>query len=194
MPEDEDMSSNCTDDTKREAYLSALKAAVEMDNAKATYDSKKGSYRAVLKRYGKLGVDTEVLANEIKNRFDDPDERVIFMRETLKMAEISGKVPRIMERLYPQFFVQEPTQAEEEEGTVLAAYDTGAMAGRKGRSRDENPHVPGTLAHAKWAQGWLAGQRAIAEEMWESEIASPVQNIEGAAGNEIEATPAHCRH
>lgn len=162
---DEPGTSNCTDETKREAYLEALRAKIEEERAKSVHDKKLGEYRSVLKKYKKLGVDEEAIVYALKTRFDDPDEIIIREREKLKMLDLSGITPNIKDRLLSRLDVEEATTNEANTLDLAKAGDLGTQVGLAGRSRDENPFEPGTERHVHWLEGWLSGQRAIAEEM-----------------------------
>lgn len=156
---------NCTDETKRQAYREALILKIAVESAQEVLNSKRGEYRAYLKAAGKKGVDTKAITNMLAMRFEDPDLVLIEERERLKMYDLSGFLPGIRDRLLGRLDIQEPTFKEEEENQVLIAYDHGHLAGRSGHSRDDNPYEPGTQGHVKFVEGWLAGQRAIADEM-----------------------------
>jgi hypothetical protein len=156
---------NVTDATKREAWRAALRLRISYDSAKETADSKLGELRSYLKHVAKRGVDPKSITEAFKHRLDDRDVLVVQERERLKMLELSGLFPGLFDEIAGRFAVQEATHEEEEENHVLIALDRGATAGRAGHSRDTNPYEPGTLGHAKFVEGYLAGQRAIADEM-----------------------------
>lgn len=166
--------SNCSDETKRDAYHKAALLKIAEESAHETYKSKQGAFRSYLKAAGKLGVDTDAIVEQLKIRFNDPDLELIKLRERIKMMELSGFLPGIMDQLMDRYDVQEATHAEEEESQVLIAYDRGHLAGRKGHIRDNNPYPPGSLGHVKWIDGWNGGQKAIAEEMAYGEDGRPV--------------------
>jgi ribosome modulation factor len=156
---------NVTDVTKREAWRAALRLRIAYDSAKETADSKLGELRSYLKQVAKRGVDPKAITEAFKHRLDDRDVLVVQERERLKMLELSGLFPGLFDEIAGRYAVQEATHEEEEENQVLIAHDRGATAGRAGHSRDTNPYEPGTLGHAKFVEGYLAGQRAIADEM-----------------------------
>lgn len=173
QPEPEDVSdsgpanggSNCSDETKRQCYREAVVLKIAVESAQEVLNSKRGEYRAYLKAAGKKGVDTKAITNMLAMRFEDPDLILIEERERLKMYELSGFIPGIRAQLLDRLDIQEPTHKEEEENQVLVAYDRGHLAGRQGHPRDQNPYEPGTLGHVKFVEGYLAGQRVIADEM-----------------------------
>lgn len=156
---------NCSDETKRQAYREALVLKIGVESAHEVYKSKQGSYRAYLKAAANKGVPTDAVTNMMKRRFDDPDLVLIEERERLKMYELSGFLPGVLEKISDRYDVQEATANEEEENQVLIAYDRGHLAGRSGHTRDTNPYPPGSLGHVKFTEGWIHGQRAIADEM-----------------------------
>jgi len=41
----------------------------------------------------------------------------------------------------------------------------GKMAGLRGQDRGENPHTPGRIAYNMWDDGWIDGQRQLAERL-----------------------------
>lgn len=175
---DEGHGSNCSDEVKQDAYRKAALLKIAEESAHEVYKSKQGAFRAYLKAAEKLGVDPDSITKQLKIRFNDPDAELIKLREQIKMMELSGFLPGIMGKLQSRYSVIEPTVAEEEESQVLIAYDHGHLAGRKGHLRDNNPYQPGTLGHAKWVEGYLAGQRAIADEMDHGEDGQPVPQPE----------------
>lgn len=156
---------NCTDETKRQAYREALVLKIAVESAQEVAKSKLGAYRAYLKEAGKRGVSTVAITNAIALRMEDPDLVLIEEREKLKMLDLSGFLPGIMDKLVDRYSVQEPTHNEEEENHILIAYDRGVFAGRKGHEKDGGPYTPGTLGHVKWIEGYNVGQRIIADEM-----------------------------
>lgn len=155
----------CTDATKRRAYQEALILKIAVESVAEVARGKLGAYRAYLKEAKKRGVDTKAITKALAVRFQDPDIVLIEIREELKMYDLSGFLPGIRERLLGRFDVQEATGAEEEENQVLIAYDKGVMSGRSGHRTDANPYPANSLGERKWADGWRAGQRAIADEM-----------------------------
>lgn len=157
--------SNCTDEVKRDAYRACLKLKIAEETAKAHHAKQLGAYRSELKAWGKRGVNTDSITYALEVRFEDPDEVLIRERERLKLLALSGFIPNIRDALDSRLDVQEPTRNESHEDAILAATDQGTLAGRTGRTRDLNPHEPGSEMHVHWVQGWLAGQRAIADEM-----------------------------
>lgn len=165
--EDDDAGSgsNCTDETKRDAYLACKKLKIAEELAAAHHKKVLGSYRSELKAWGKRGVNTEAIVYALSVRFEDPDEVLIRERERLKLLALSGFLPNIRDALDSRLDVQESTRNESHEDAILRAEDEGSLAGRTGRERNLNPHDAGTELHVHWVQGWLAGQRAIADEM-----------------------------
>ncbi|MDP9082455.1 MAG: hypothetical protein M3N50_01610 [Pseudomonadota bacterium] len=145
--------------------MEALKAKIAEESAKATHHKKLGEYRNVLKRYGKMGVNTDAITYALKVRFDDPDEVLIAEREKLKMLDLSGLLPGIKDKLLSRLDVEEATTHEATTMDLAKAEDLGATAGRSGVSRDTNPYPPGTEQHVHFVNGYLTGQRAIADEM-----------------------------
>lgn len=160
-------SDNVTDETKRSAYREALILKIAVESAQEVASQKMGAYRAFLKKQKGLGVSKEAITYALSKRFEDPDLVLIEEREKLKMMELSGFIPGLMGKLADRYSVEEPTFNEEEEMALLAAIDRGTAAGRNGISRDNNPYEPGTQGHVRWVEGYLTGQRIIADEMGE---------------------------
>jgi hypothetical protein len=175
--------SNCSDETKRQCYREAIVLKIAVESAQEVLNSKRGEYRAYLKAAGKKGVSTDAITNMLAKRFEDPDLILIEERERLKMYELSGFIPGIRAQLLDRLDIQEPTAKEEEDNQVLIAYDRGHLAGRSGHLRDTNPYPPGTLGHAKFADGWRAGQRVIADEMAPQEQPKPAGASNGSRGS-----------
>ena len=170
---------NCTDEVRRKAYLKALEAKKDVEEAKAKYDKAHGVFRNILKKYDGMGVSKEAILYALSVRHEDLDEIVLSERDKLAMLELSGIVSLVKERILQRLAISEATT---EEGSVLShaqASDLGSAAGRHGESRDVNPFRPGTAEHVQWVAGWMSGQRAIADEMLgnisQSEDAEPVQ-------------------
>jgi ribosome modulation factor len=162
---------NCTDATRREAYLEALKAKIGVESAKAAMDKKVGEFRNILKKYKKLGVNTEAVTYALAVRMEDPDEVFIRERERLKLLDVSGFLPGIKDRLMERLDVEEATSNEDHTLNLARAHDLGAQSGRAGITRDANPYQAGSEHFVHWLQGWLSGQRAIADEMEQQAIA-----------------------
>jgi hypothetical protein len=150
--------------------MEARIAIIAVESAKAFLDKKTGEYRNVLKRYKKLGVNSEAVAYALKVRWLDKEEVFINERERLKLLDLSGFLPGIKDRLMSRLDVEEATSAEDFALQRGNARDVGTQAGRKGHPRDSNPHVSGTELYVDWIEGWLAGQRAIADEMEQNAI------------------------
>lgn len=168
--------SNCPDSVKRDFYRQALVAKIAEESAKEAHSQKMGAYRALLKKADSAGVSTKAITNALACRFDDPELVLIEERERLKMLDLSGFLPGIRDKLLGRLDVEEVTRGEKYEMDLAAARDQGALAGRRGHRRDLNQHQPGTELHVAWIEGWLQGQRAIADEMVEVDPdADPVQ-------------------
>jgi ribosome modulation factor len=158
---------NVTMDTKQEAYREALATQNEVDQAKQVHDQAVGRHRAVLKKWKKEGVDPDHVTYALKSRHDE--DVVADERGKLAMVGIAHKMPDIHRHIFPDLFAAEPDTSLEGEGAIAEAYDGGFHAGQTGRSRDTNPFEVGTAGAVKWQEGWLAGQRFLAEEMVESQ-------------------------
>lgn len=61
-----------------------------------------------------------------------------------------------------QFSLLERETADVKSGFAGSA---GHVAELHGKTRDSNPHAPGSEAYAQWDQGWMRGQADIAEEL-----------------------------
>lgn len=158
--------SNCSDDVRREWYRKALIADIAQQSAKARFDQKKGEYRSILKTAEDSGVDIEAITNVLKKRFLDPDEVIRAERERLKMYELSGFIPGIVDNVLRRTDIEEPTSKESHDLMLLDAYDKGALAGRKGRILSEvNTYLAGTELHVRFIEGYREGQASISEEM-----------------------------
>ncbi len=156
---------NCTDEVKREFYRKALMAKIAHESAVATAKTKNGEYRNILKEAKKAGVDSDAITKTLAVRFHDQDELVLDLREHLKMLDLSGVVPGVVDKILSRLSVEEPTNNERHAMDLDRAYDAGVFAGREGHKRDANEHPAGSDAHVKWDAGWLSGQMAIASEM-----------------------------
>lgn len=168
---------NTSDSTKREAYLEALRAKIAVESAKSAMDKKTAEYRGVLKKYKKLGVNTDAVTYALAVRMEDPDEVFIRERERLRLLDLSGFLPDIKDRLTERLDVEEATSHEDNQLALAKAYDLGSKTGRSGITRDANPYLPGTQLFVEWVSGWMAGQRAIADEMERGAIGdgTPIQ-------------------
>ena len=162
---DDDGGSNCTDETKRDYYRRALMAKIGLESAQAAAKTKNAEYRNVLKDAKKAGCNSTAIAETLAARFMDEDVLVLDLREKLKMLDLSGVVPGIVDKILDRLDIEEPTRNEAHQMSVDRAYDDGAFGGREGAPRDSNPHVPGSELRDTWDRGWLLGQAAIASEM-----------------------------
>lgn len=162
---DEQHASNCTDETRREFYRKSLMAKIALESAQATAKKKNGEYRNVLKEAKKAGVNPEAIARTLAARFQDQDALVLQLREELKMLDLGGVVPNIIEKILDRLDIEEPTRNERAQMDQDQAFDAGAFAGREGHPRDTNDFPAGTEGHVQWDKGWLFGQAAIADEM-----------------------------
>lgn len=156
---------NCSDETRREFYRKALMAKIGLEGAQATAKTKNAEYRNVLKDAKKAGCNSTAIAKALAARFLDEDTLVIELREELKMLDLSGVVPRIVDKILARLDIEEPTRNEQHQMTVDRAFDGGCFDGRSGMPRDANGFAPGTEQWDAWERGWLMGQAAIAAEM-----------------------------
>lgn len=156
---------NCTDETRRDFYRKALIAKIAHEAALAGAKTKNAEYRNVLKDAKKAGVDTAAITTVLADRFQDEDILVIQLREHLKMLDLAGVVPGIVDKILARLDIQEPTRNEREQITLDRAYDGGCFDGREGKPRDGNPYPAGSEQFDAHDRGWLIGQHAIAAEM-----------------------------
>jgi hypothetical protein len=56
-------------------------------------------------------------------------------------------------------------EAEYSPDQIYQTESAGRAAGEAGRPRDQNPWGVGSTMHARWDQGWMAGQGHLAERM-----------------------------
>lgn len=183
---------NVSADTKREWYRKALQADIAQQSAKATFDSKKGEYRTVLKAAEKAGCDIEAITNNLAKRFQDPDEVLRAEIARIEMYEISGFLPGIADQLSRRARPAEGTLKETREGMLLDAYDKGALAGRQGRKLGEvNTYHPGSELHVRFIEGWREGQSSIAQEMapLSDEPAQPAKRGRGRPKKAVTPAP-----
>ena len=156
---------NVTDETEREFWRKALMAKIAHESAVATAKTKNGEYRNILKDAKKAGCDPHAIATALAARFQDEDVLVLSLREQLKMLDLGGVVPNIVEKILDRLHIEEPTNNERHAMDLDRAYDSGVFAGREGHKRDTNEHTEGSEAHVRWDAGWLHGQAAIASQM-----------------------------
>lgn len=157
--------SNCTDETKRQYYRDALLAKIALESAQAAAKKKNAEYRNVLKDAKKAGVNTDAITAALADRFRDEDELVIDLRERLKMLDLGGIVPSVIDKILARMTIEEPTSNEAHQMKLDRAYDGGVFDGRGGAPRDANQFAPGTDLYDAYDRGWLIGQQAIADEM-----------------------------
>jgi hypothetical protein len=172
---DDGGSTNCSDECKRDYYRRALMAKIGLESAQATAKTKNAEYRNVLKDAKRAGCNSAAIAEALAARFMDEDVLVIDLREKLKMLDLSGIVPRVVDKILARLDIQEPTRNEAHQTSLDRAYDDGSLSGREGAPRDSNPHVPGSELRDTWDRGWLLGQAAIASEMMPSEPPAVIQ-------------------
>ena len=156
---------NCSDETKREFYRRAVLTKIAIESAAEVLRSKTGLHRNLLKEAAKAGVDTQAISEVLAIRFNDPDIELIALRERIKMMELSGYLPGLLDKLVPRYAVTEATSKEAEAMDDVRAFDQGTKAGRKGHMRNTNPGKPGSSTHVEWDRGYMTGQAIIADEM-----------------------------
>lgn len=193
MPDDEPdrsaIGGNCPDSVKREFWLEALKAKIGLESAQEVARKRSGEYRNVLGRAKKAGVSTDSLTHALTVRFMDPDEVLREERERIKMLALSGFLPGIMEQLIDRTNIEEPTFNEQHETNLIIARDRGQHVGLKGGLRDDNPYPAGTEYHVNWVEGFMAGLRAIADEMGEAAKASDFVTVQVASVFDLDEEP-----
>lgn len=160
---------NCTDETIRSFYRKAVMAKIAVEDAAATMKSRNGFYRNILKEAKKSGVDTDAVTTAIALRLHDSDDLVVSYRNQLKMLDLAGIAPRIIDQIVDRMTAQEPTKNELHEDAMLRAFDLGSLAGRKGIDAEQasaGHYEPGTELYVEFMRGWNNGQRALAEEVF----------------------------
>lgn len=156
---------NCTDETRREYWRAALLAKISLESAQAAAKTKNAEYRNVLKDAKKAGVNSKAITTTLAERFQDEDELVVELREHLKMLDLAGVVPKVVDKILARLDIQEATKNESAQISLDRAYDGGSFDGREGRPRDGNPYPAGSELYDAHDHGWLLGQAAIAAEM-----------------------------
>jgi hypothetical protein len=156
---------NCTDETRRDFWRRCLLSKIAHESSVAAAKVKLAEHRNNLKDAKKAGVDSQAIAYALNARFADEDVLVVELRERLKMLDLAGVVPGIVDKILARLDVQEPTRNEREQITLDRAYDGGVHDGTDGKPRDGNPYPAGSDAYDAHDRGWLTGQRAIANEM-----------------------------
>jgi hypothetical protein len=122
-----------------------------------------GRHRAVMKRAKAAGCNPKVIAAAITAKKQDPAVIVSEVRDSVRVLNLVGielDSGSIFGSWQPEI-----TQKAAEEFDLHVAEERGYGAGKGGGDRDANPYEPGSPFHAAYDKGWIAGQRAIAEQM-----------------------------
>lgn len=164
---------NVTAATKTSFLRQALRAKIGMESAQEVVRRKSGEYRQVLAAAKKAGVNTDALTHYLNVRLKDADE--VFRTEYAKaeMLELSGFLPGLRERLSGEADTVTTLDYEHETSLVIAI-DRGTCAGMQGAERSDNPYEAGTMQFVRWVEGYMDGQRSIADEMAPANDERPV--------------------
>lgn len=127
------------------------------------------------------GIDLDALKDLERLAKLDDDEAEVRLRHMHQYAVWANLPIGTQLDAFGQHQIPKPKQKAEAEHQQWTASDSGYRAGRSGRPRDDNPHEPGTEAHVSWTNGWLAGQRQIADAMADgaSELPTPTARRRG---------------
>ena len=127
------------------------------------------------------GIDLDALKDLERLAKLDDDEAEVRLRHCIEYAVWANLPIGTQLDAFGQHQIPKPKQKAEVEHQQWTASDAGYRAGRSGRPRDDNPHEPGTEAQCHWTNGWLAGQRQIADTMADgaSELPTPTARRRG---------------
>jgi hypothetical protein len=155
-------------------------------SAKRDMETARSAYQSAMKAAKKAGIDTAMLTRA----------RAIATSDDIQ-AELHGLYTLIRYLKYLQIPIGQQLEMElgsdmpktapvpDEAARQQALWDAEAMgwkAGRGGDNRDDNPHDEGTELHVQWDNGWIAGQKSIADDMADGK-APRARGRKGANGN-----------
>lgn len=155
-------------------------------SAKRDIETARSAYQSAMKAAKKAGIDTKMLTQA----------RAIATSDDID-AELHGLYTLIRYLKYLQIPIGKQLAMElgddmpktegipEEAAKQQALWDAEAMgwkAGRGGDNREDNPHTEGTELHVQWDNGYLAGQKSIADDMAEGKPAR-ARGKKGANGH-----------
>lgn len=139
-----------------EKIESTSKAA---EKAKEAYDQAKGVHQAAYKQAKQDGCDTDAI--RLLRKLHKQDQGVVTMMysNVARVARIVGS-PYGPEQLGLFDNMESPAGSPKVDANLQ-----GQMAGKQGEPRDNNPFSPGSDDYQTWDDGWMTGQKMIAEGM-----------------------------
>lgn len=135
----------------------------EASATKREIDEASGRHRSVMKRAKAAGCNPKVIALAITSKKQDPAVVASEIRDTVRVMNLVGV------ELTPGnlFGTWEPSVTEKaaEEFDLHTSEERGYAAGKGGQDRAGNPFEAGSPFHQSWDNGWIRGQKFIADSM-----------------------------
>lgn len=164
--------SNVTDTTRAEALEACTATYRLLEEAADAAKQARSEHAAELRRWKKLGVNTDALRLAIRDRFTAEDDTLAQVHEYVRFRALQN-MPNIQQSLLDLWA---PIDLPEDRKAAIERqrwHDDGAFSGRQGQPRDANPHPAGSEAHQAWDRGWLEDQERIAGAMGRGETPQP---------------------
>lgn len=169
----------------------------DLIGARTKEQSAVGSRRAVMARFERMGVHKPGLQLFLKLRDMEPDDAELTLASALRYCRWAQMKIGDQATLFP---------ASDDAGTPAAktvaalteasAYEEGFAAGKGGRDANDSRFPAGTPMHARFFDGWAAGQEVLANQLGEERPADggtvrrKAKGKDGGEGAEVrEARP-----
>lgn len=169
----------------------------DLIGAKTKEESAVGSRRAVMARFERMGVHKPGLQLFLKLRNMEPDDAELTLASALRYCRWAQLKIGDQATLFPASDdAGAPAGKASAALTEVEAFEEGFAAGKGGRDSDDSRFPAGTPMHARFYDGWVAGQEVLANQLGEERPADggtvrrKAKGKDGGEGAEVrEARP-----
>lgn len=172
-------------------------ALAELVSAKTREDSAAGSRRAVMARFERMGAHKPGLQLMLKLRAMEPEDAELTLASALRYCRWAQMQIGDQATLFPASDdAGVPAAKTVDALTEAEAFEEGFAAGKGGRDAGDTRFSAGTPMHARFYDGWVAGQEALANQLGEERpedggtVRRKAKGKDGGEGAEVrEAKP-----
>lgn len=161
--------------------------------AKTKEDSATGTRRGLMARFEKMGAHKPGLQLFLRLRKMEPADAELMLSSALRYCRWAQLGIGDQATLFPASDdAGAPARKAADGLTEAVAYEEGFAAGKAGRDRDQHRYEAGSPMHAKFDEGWLDGQQALAMQLGEERPADggPLRKKGRGGAEKREAKPS----
>lgn len=160
---------NVTDATRIQALQECTESFILLQDAAEAAKKMRAEHSNRLKKWKSNGLNLEALKRAVKDRLIDPEDILKELHEYTRLRAVQN-MPNIQQDLAELWNMRGALDIDAElEAQRTRWRDDGALAGRQGIPREENPHEAGSEAYECYDKGWLSSVERIAGAMGRGE-------------------------